>query len=170
LLLLLFEARSDTAHRVLADLHSAQRVGDAGYLAHGDPREVHLQDRLLDVPSHPLVALKDLRYELALPVPRHLQALYLARRGHEVSGVGAIALAAPGGCELPVAGLEMLGHLLLEDLLEDGLDAFADPGLHVPFDGLLEFFLWGQVLTSSLNPQLTRHYPRMTRGTRAASS
>src|SRR5215212_7288515 len=53
----------------------------------------------------------------------------------------------------------MLGHLLLENLLEDGFDAFADPGLHVPFDGLLELVvLRGQVLTSSLNPQLTRHY------------
>src|SRR5215218_4388542 len=139
-----------------------QGVGDAGYLAHGDARQVHLQDRLLHVPGHPLVALEDLSDELSLPVPRHLQALDPARQGDEVSGVVTIALAAPGGGELPVASLQMLGHLLLEDLLEDGLDAFAHPGLHVPFDGLLKLFLRGQVLTSSLNPQLTRHYPGWT--------
>jgi len=81
--------------------------------------------------------------------------------GHEVSGVVAVALAAPGGGKLPVVGPEMLGHLLLEDLLKDGLDAFAHPGLHVPFHGFLELFLRGQVLTSSLNPQLTRHYQRL---------
>jgi hypothetical protein len=52
----------------------------------------------------------------------------------------------------------MLGHLLLEDLLEDGLDAFPDPGLHVPFHGFLNLFLLGQVSPSSLNLQLTRHY------------
>ena len=52
----------------------------------------------------------------------------------------------------------MLGHLLLEDLLEDGLHAFPDPSLHVPLYGSLELLLRGQVFTSSLNPQLTRHY------------
>src|SRR5918911_2999779 len=47
----------------------------------------------------------------------------------------------------------MLGHLL-----QDGLHAFADPGLHVSFDGFLKLFPPGQVLTSSLNPQLTKNY------------
>src|SRR3712207_8765904 len=64
LFLLLLEARSDAAHRVLADLHPAQCFGDASYLPDRDPREVHLKDdRLFDVPGHALVSLKYLRYE-----------------------------------------------------------------------------------------------------------
>src|SRR5215204_6302095 len=50
--------------------------------------------------SHPLVALEDLSYELALAVARHLQALDLACRGHEVVLVGAVALFSPGRDQL----------------------------------------------------------------------
>jgi hypothetical protein len=41
--------------------------------------------------------------------------------------------------------LEVLGHLLLEDLLQDGLDALPYPGLHVSLHVVLEFLLRGQV-------------------------
>src|SRR5215208_4191499 len=53
----------------------------------------------------------------------------------------------------------MLGHLLLEDLLQNCLNAFPDPGLYVPFHVMLELVLRGQAPPSSLNPQLTRRYP-----------
>src|SRR5215210_4430947 len=56
----------------------------------------------------------------------------------------------------------MLGHLLLEDLLQDCLNAFPDPGLYVAFDVMLELVLRGQAPPSSLNPQLTRRYPAKT--------
>jgi hypothetical protein len=71
-LVLFFKAGGDAAHGILAYLHTAQRLCDSGYLAHRDPREVHLQDRLLYVSRHPLVSLEDLCYELTLPVARHL--------------------------------------------------------------------------------------------------
>src|SRR5215211_3561033 len=157
--LLLFEARGDAAHRVLADPHLAQRVGDAGYLAHRDPREIHLKDRLLNVAGHPLVALEDLGDELTFPVSRHFQALDLACRGHEVALVVAVALSSPGRSELPVAGFEVLGHLLLENLFEDDLHALADSGLYVQLHVMLELVLLrGQVPPFSLNPQPIRHY------------
>jgi hypothetical protein len=152
------EARSDAAYGVLANLHTAQRLGEAGYLPDRDPREVHLEDRLLNVASHPLVSLKYLRYELPFPITRHLQALDLARGGHEVAGVAAVTLSFAGGCELAVTGFEVLGHLLLEDLLQDGFNSLADPGLHVQLHVVLELVFWGQVSPSSLNPQTTRHY------------
>jgi hypothetical protein len=70
-----------------------------------------------------------------------------------------VALAAPSGSELPVAGIQMIGQLLLEDLLQDGLHALADPGLHVALHVMLELVLLrGQVPPSSLNPQTTRHH------------
>src|SRR5215210_8080563 len=52
----------------------------------------------------------------------------------------------------------MLGHLLLEDLLQNCLNAFPDPGLYVAFHVMLELALRGQAPPSSLNPQLTRRY------------
>jgi hypothetical protein len=116
-------------------------------------RGTSLEDGFLDVAGHPFVTLEDLGDELPLPIPRNLKALDLACRGKEVALVVAVALAAPGGGELSVAGHKVLGHLLfLEDLLQDGLEALPNySGLHVPFHGFLELFIWGQVPTSSLN-------------------
>src|SRR5215203_4756147 len=139
--LLRFKASSDATHCVLADPHLAQCVGDPGNLTHRDPREIHLEHRLLDVSGHPLVTLEELGDELTLPVARHLQAFDLTRRGQEVALVVAVTLTSPGGGELPVTGLQMLGHLLLEDLFEDGLHALAEPGLHVQHHVMLELVL-----------------------------
>ena len=69
------------------------------------PREVHLEDRFLDIASQALVALEDLRYELALVVTRHFEALYLARVGHQVALVVAVALPLAGRGELPIVGV-----------------------------------------------------------------
>ena len=85
-------------------------------LPHRDPREVHLQDRFLDVPGHALVALENLRDELAFAVPGDLQAFDLARWGQEVALVVSVSLSSPGGGELPLAGSYVLGHLLLGPL------------------------------------------------------
>jgi hypothetical protein len=52
-------------------------------------------------------------------------------------------------------GLEVHGHLLFENLLENGLDTLADPGLHIPLYGLLDLFL-GPV---SLLPHSTHKLP-----------
>ncbi|MDQ3438301.1 MAG: recombinase family protein [Actinomycetota bacterium] len=145
LLLLLLEPPGDAAYRILADPNPAQGVGDAGYLAHRDAREVHLQHCLFDVARHALVSLEELRNELAFPVARNLQTLDLTRGSDEVTGVAAVALTAPGGGELSVARFEVLGHLLLEDLLQHGLHALPYPGLHVSLHDALEFLLRGQV-------------------------
>jgi hypothetical protein len=72
----------------------------------------------------------------------------------------AVALSSPGGGELPVAGFEVLSHLLLENLFKDGLHALADSGLYIQLHVMLELVLLrGQVSPFSLNPQTTRHYP-----------
>src|SRR5688572_30306932 len=98
--------RRDAAHDVLGNLNPAEGVGDAHYLARGDPREVHLQDRFLDVAGQPLVAFEELGAELlALPVARDLQALYLAGWRNQAAIVVAVALTAASGAELPVPGL-----------------------------------------------------------------
>ncbi len=129
-------------------------------------REVHLEYRFLNIAGHPLVSLADLSYELlTLPVARHLQTLDLACRSHQVTGVVAVALPSPGRGELSVVGFQVLGHLLLEDLFEDGLHTLADPGFHVQLYVVLELVFWGQVSPSSLNPQLTRHYLSYPRNT-----
>ena len=78
--------------------------GDSGYLTHRDPGKVHLEDRLFYVPAHALVTLKYLRYELALTVSGHLQALDLSRGGHQVALVVPIALSSLCGCDLPGLG------------------------------------------------------------------
>jgi hypothetical protein len=69
------------------------------------PTEVHLEERLLHISGHPFVALEYLRYEFALAVARHLQALDLACRSHQVTLVVAVSFSTPGGGELAVAGL-----------------------------------------------------------------
>lgn len=56
-----------------------------------------------------------------------------------------VALPLAGGGELSVAGLQVLGHLLFEDFLEDGLYALADPSFDVQLHGLLELIVMGQV-------------------------
>src|SRR5215212_5308829 len=73
-LLLFFKTRGDAAYGILAYPHLAQSVGDAGYLPDRDPTEVHLENRLLDVPGHALVTLEDFDDELALPVAGHRKA------------------------------------------------------------------------------------------------
>jgi hypothetical protein len=60
----------------------------------------------------------------------------------------AVALSSPGGGELVVADLQVLGHLFFEDLLEDGLDALANPGLHV----VVELTFRGQVVSLLTQP------------------
>src|SRR5215210_5706393 len=102
--LLLFEPTGDAAYGVLADPHSAQRLGDAGYLPDRDPGEVHLKDRFFHVSCHALVALKYLSYELALAVARHLKTLDPACGRDQVTCVVAVALPSPGRSELAVAG------------------------------------------------------------------
>ncbi len=77
-----------------------------------------------------------------------------------------IALAASGSSgrgELMVAEVEVLGHFLLEDLLQYSLDAFPDPGLHVPFHGVFKLLLRGRAPTASFNSQTTRRYPKNRR-------
>ncbi len=70
--------------------------------------------------------------ELPFPVAGRLQPLDLARGGHEVAGVAPVTLSSPGRGELPMAaGFQVFGHLLLEDLLKDGLNALSDSRLHV---------------------------------------
>ena len=44
-------------------------------------------------------------------------------------------------CAFPVAGLQLLGHLLVHDLLEHGLEAFADAALDLVVSQPLVFFL-----------------------------
>ena len=51
---------------------------------------------------------------------------------------GRSKLATASGGEAAVARSEVLGHLLLEDLLEERLHALPDPGLHVPLHVLTE--------------------------------
>jgi hypothetical protein len=64
-----------------------------------------------------------------------------------------IAFSSPGRRELSVAGFEVVGHLLLEDLLKDGLYALADPGLHVQLHVVLEVIvLRGQVVSLLTQP------------------
>ena len=53
----------------------------------------------------------------------------------------------------------MLGHLVLEHLLQDGFYALADSGFDIQLHVVLELMFRGQVSPSSLNPQLTRCYP-----------
>src|SRR5215216_3263988 len=115
-----------TASLPILTLLSAS-VRPAIFLTPRSPRiGTSLEDRFFHVARHALVALKYLSYELALPIPRNLKALYLASRSNQVTDVVAVALSPPGGGELPVAGFEVLGHLFLEHLLQHRLDALAD--------------------------------------------
>ncbi len=112
-----------------------------------------------------------LGYEPSLPVAGHLKTLYLSRWGHRVASVVSAALAVPGWSELPVVGIEVLGHLLLEDLLEDGLRAFPDSGLHVPLHVMIEAPLRGKVPTPSLEThKLPDAIPRGVRASPGRSS
>src|SRR5215204_6264965 len=49
---------------------------------------------------------------------------------------------------------------LFENFLQDGLHTLPDPGFHIPFHGVLEFLLRGQVSPPHLNPQTFRCYRR----------
>src|SRR5215203_2984997 len=104
------------------------------------------------IAGHSLVALKDLSYELALAVARHLKALNVAGRSQQVALVVAVTLSSPGWGQLPVVGFKVLGHLLLEDLLEDGLHALANPGLHVQLHVVVELMFRGQVVSLLTQP------------------
>jgi hypothetical protein len=46
----------------------------------------------------------------------------------------------------------VLGHFFLEDLLEDGLDALANPGLHVKLHVVVELTFRGQVVSLLTQP------------------
>ena len=71
----------------------------------------------------------------------------------------AIALAASGRRELPISGLEVLSHLRFEHLLKHSLNPLAYLDFDIPLNGAFKFLFSGQVHFSSLNPQITRHYP-----------
>jgi hypothetical protein len=78
----------------------------------------------------------------------------------------AVAFSSPGWSELPVAGFEVRGHLLLENFFEEGgLHALANSGLYIQLYVMLELVLLrGLVSPFSLNPQPTRHYLRLELG------
>jgi hypothetical protein len=57
-----------------------------------------------------------------------------------------------------MAGLKVLGYLLLEDHFQHGFHALSDSGFYVQLHIVLELVFRGQVSPSSLNPQLIRHY------------
>jgi hypothetical protein len=65
-----------------------------------------------------------------------------------------VALSSPGGGKLSVAGLEVLAHhLLLEDLLQDGFHALANPSLHVQLHVVVEVLMFrGQVVSLLTQP------------------
>jgi len=46
----------------------------------------------------------------------------------------------------------VLGHLLLEDFLEDGLHALANPGLHVQLHVVVELMFRGQGVSLLTQP------------------
>jgi hypothetical protein len=78
----------------------------------------------------------------------------------------AVALAFAGGGELAVASLslEMLGHLLFEDLLQDG--AFAPSRTRASTSRLMSCSnscFEVKYASFVLNPQLTRHYQNFVR-------
>src|SRR5215210_9110995 len=114
------------------------------YISQGPPLP-----RLLSCACSELEYLSD---ELTLAVARHLKTLDLAGRGQQVALVVAVALPSPGGGQLAVAGFKVLGHLLLEDLLEDGLHALANPGLHVQLHVVVELMFRGQVVSLLTQP------------------
>src|SRR5215210_6462794 len=103
------------------------------------------EDRLLDVSSNLLVSFEDLGYELPFPVAGHRKALDLACWGHEVAGVAVVALAVADRRELPIAGSEVLSHLLFEHLLEHDLNPLAYPNFDIPLNDVFGFFFSGQV-------------------------
>lgn len=71
---------------------------------------------------------------------------------------------------LPVHETEVipvLGDLLFEDLLQDGLCAFPDPDFHVALEILIESLVRAQVLASSLHSRTTfRRYLTTSKQTR----
>ena len=94
--LLPFKPRGDPDYGVLANPHPTQSVSDARHLAHRDPGEVHLKDRLFDVSAHPLVAFEEVRNELALAVARHRKAPNLTCFFYGDSSSGIVLLRAYG--------------------------------------------------------------------------
>src|SRR3712207_791308 len=114
-------------------------------------RGTSLEDRFFHIARHALVSLEDLCYDLTFAVAGHLQALDLACWSDKVACVVAVALSSPGGGELSVAGVEVLGHLLLEHLLKNGLHTLAYSGLDIHLDVMLKLvFLGGQAPPFSL--------------------
>ena len=59
--------------------------------------------------------------------------------------IARVTLAGPGEGEFLVVGREVPGHLLSEDLLKDGLNAFSDSRLCISLGILAESLVWGQV-------------------------
>jgi len=120
------EPPGDPAHGVLRDLDPGELPGDLLDLPRRDPLEVHLKDGLLHRTGHPAVPLEHLREEGELAGPWDADLLDVAGLGGEAARVVPVAVAAPAGRPLAVSGLELGVHLLLHDLLKDGLDALAD--------------------------------------------
>lgn len=128
-------------------------VTPAIFLTPRSPRGTSLEEHLLDIPGHPLVALSRAPLRTRPPgrgEPRAARSCPPGSGGY-VDSVRC-ALLAWGGGELPVARSEMLAHLLLEHLFEDGLHAPAHSGLYIqPAVVMLKIVVFrGQVPPSSL--------------------
>jgi hypothetical protein len=75
-------------------------------MSRAGPRHEHLGQSLCDVRFIAAVALKGLSVELPFPIPGHVDVLDPTRGGHQIAGVGAIAIAfacgttcSPGGSD-----------------------------------------------------------------------
>jgi len=123
--------------------------------------QVHLQHRLFHRTGESTVALKEFGLEGALPIAGHPKLRDGAHAGDQVALVVAIAPPPAGGRTLVGGGPQVLRHLLLQDLLEEGLNALAYTGLQILLNGLFQLFAFHRapprVLCSSVGAPLNLH-------------
>src|SRR6266705_5733889 len=90
---LLGERLVEAADRAGTGSHAHQRLGHFPYLVGARACNEHLGEPFGNVGFIPTVAFKGLRVKLPGAVSGHLDVLESTSRGHQVSGVGAVAIA-----------------------------------------------------------------------------
>ncbi len=118
------------------NLAAPQRLGDVLHTAHGDTRQVHLDEGFLHAALPAAIPLDDGSFERYSLEPRHMER-DIAGGGGKVAVIVAAAVALTGLAALVAGRLRQGLRLLFQQLVQGFLHAAADQFLDLPLDNFL---------------------------------
>jgi hypothetical protein len=116
--LLLGQRLVETAHGAGAGGHSQQFFGHFAHLMGTGAADKHVRQRLRNLGFIAAIALKHLRMKGSGAISGDFEVLNAPSRGHEIAGVGPIAIPTARGSAFPSRGSDALLQFFTHDLFD----------------------------------------------------